>query len=310
MSLKIGKLEAVDLRQAWAHEANDFTPWLATNLDRLNDVTGLKLVLDETEARVGRFAADILAVDILTNKRVLIENQLEQANHGHLGQILTYLSGLEANTIIWIAKGFHDEHISAIRWLNSHTHDDFAFFAVEVSVVRIGDSAAAPLFRVLEKPNNWDRVIYQAASMERGEKPAQLAKEYWEAAFLAHPELKGFRQTGPGGTNVWIELPGLNLVLSLAYSVRTVGWFIRGCNPEEDADVLAYLLQYRETIESSTGVEIKDPGGLQEWNDMDMRDRDNWVKGLAWHLQKRNAILEACKMWPRYIPAVSTESDI
>ena len=31
---KFGNLEIIDLREAWSHEAHDFTPWLADNLDR------------------------------------------------------------------------------------------------------------------------------------------------------------------------------------------------------------------------------------------------------------------------------------
>lgn len=150
MSIEICSLIPVDLRLAWAHEANDFTPWLASNLDRLRAAVGIDLVLEGTEVTVGPFSADILATDALTNERVLIENQLEQADHAHLGQILTYLAGLDARSVIWIAKAFRDEHLSAVRWLNNNTMDDFSFFAVEVSAVRIGDSPVAPLFSVVE----------------------------------------------------------------------------------------------------------------------------------------------------------------
>ena len=62
----------------------------------------------------------------------MIENQLENTNHTHLGQVLTYLAGLEAQTVIWIAKEFQGPHLSVVRWLNSHTVDPFAFFAVKV----------------------------------------------------------------------------------------------------------------------------------------------------------------------------------
>ena len=52
--------------------------------------------------RVGSFSADILARNPVDDGVVLIENQLEASDHGHLGQIMTYLAGLQAQTMVWI----------------------------------------------------------------------------------------------------------------------------------------------------------------------------------------------------------------
>ena len=95
---------------------------------------------------------------------ILIENQLEQTDHTHLGQIMTYLAGLDAKTVVWIAPSFREPHLSAIRWLNEHTADGFSFFALKARVVRIGDSPFAPMFEVVEQPNLWDRQIEAAHS--------------------------------------------------------------------------------------------------------------------------------------------------
>lgn len=92
----LGQLESADLRKAWSHEARNFTPWLAKNLNRLSDVIGLYLDLEGCEVQVGPYRADIVAKDPADGTRVLIENQLEGANFQHLGQILAYLAGLEA----------------------------------------------------------------------------------------------------------------------------------------------------------------------------------------------------------------------
>jgi hypothetical protein len=35
MAATLGKLHRVDPRTIWKHEAHDFTPWLAENIDRL-----------------------------------------------------------------------------------------------------------------------------------------------------------------------------------------------------------------------------------------------------------------------------------
>lgn len=198
---------------------------MADNLDRLSEAIGIDLDIEGIEVTVGPFSADILATDRLTASRVLIENQLEQADQSHLGQILTYLAGLDAKTVVWTAKAFRDEHRSAIGWLNDHTTDDFSFFAVEVSAVRIGDSPIAPLFRVVKEPNDWDRQIQRSAPADRSGTAIQLAKDFWEYAIQRHLALTGHGRAGPG-TNVWIEIPATDLILSLAYSVKAVGWFI------------------------------------------------------------------------------------
>lgn len=39
----IGKIRRVQLREVWRHEAHDFTSWLQSNLDVLNEVLDLDL---------------------------------------------------------------------------------------------------------------------------------------------------------------------------------------------------------------------------------------------------------------------------
>ena len=105
--MKLGKLEQItDLRSIWKHEANDFTPWLAKeeNLAALSDAIGIELVLEEQESNVGDFSVDLFATEEGTGRKVVIENQLEETNHDHLGKIITYASGKDAEVIIWIVR--------------------------------------------------------------------------------------------------------------------------------------------------------------------------------------------------------------
>ena len=53
----LGRLESVDLRSYWPHEAMDFTPWLAQDqhIDLLGEALGLNLRGAESEVRVGPF---------------------------------------------------------------------------------------------------------------------------------------------------------------------------------------------------------------------------------------------------------------
>ena len=156
---ELGRLERINLKDIWAHEAQDFTPWLAeeTNLTLLSDTLGIDLEVEAVEQNVGPFRADILCKDTLSDRWVLIENQLEQTDHGHLGQLMTYAAGLDAVTIVWIAARIRDEHRAAMDWLNEITDSEVRFFALEVELWRIGTSPAAPKFNVVSKPNDWSR---------------------------------------------------------------------------------------------------------------------------------------------------------
>ena len=82
-TLKLGRLEEVDVRKLWTHEQYDFSNWLAKeeNIDLLNEALGLTLVDIEKEVFVGSYRCDIVANDETTGERIIIENQLEQSNH-------------------------------------------------------------------------------------------------------------------------------------------------------------------------------------------------------------------------------------
>jgi RecB family endonuclease NucS len=116
--MKIAKLDKVDLRELWRHEALDFTKWLAEpdNLELLSDEIGIGIELVQTEANVGRYNVDILAQEENTGKKIIIENQLESTDHAHLGQLITYAAGLEAEYIIWLVREARDEHQQAVDW--------------------------------------------------------------------------------------------------------------------------------------------------------------------------------------------------
>ena len=162
MSKELSRLKAINLREVWPDEAQDFTPWLAEeeNLDILSETLGMELEMEAQEKGVGAFRADLLCRDTLNNsRRVLIENQLERTDHSHLGQILTYAAGLEAHTVIWIAEEFREEHRAALDRLNEVTTENFQCFGIEVKVWQIGNSDHAPQFDIVSKPNDWNRTV-------------------------------------------------------------------------------------------------------------------------------------------------------
>lgn len=174
MKKTLSKLQRVPLREAWKHEASDFTPWLAEteNLNTLAESLGLDdLELVATEHWVGEFKLDILCTD--GTDQVIIENQLEKTNHSHLGQILTYAAGIGAKKVIWVAEGFRPEHVAALEFLNQNTTDDLNFFGVEVELWRIGDSPLAPKFEVVVKPNEWSKTGREQARAAASASPTK-----------------------------------------------------------------------------------------------------------------------------------------
>ena len=189
MKQPLSTLVRVPLREAWKHEAGDFTPWLAetANLATLADALGLgELELVATEHQVGDFKLVILCTD--GADQVIIENQLDKTNHAHLGQIITYAAGIGAKKIIWVAETFRPEHVAALEFLNQNTTEDLNFFAVEIELWRIGDSPLAPKFEVVVKPNEWAKAGREQARAAVTATPTkQLYLRLWTelAALLA-----------------------------------------------------------------------------------------------------------------------------
>jgi hypothetical protein len=179
--MELSQLQKGHLRDVWSHEAIDFTNWLAEieSLELLSDEIDIDLTLIETEASVGKFNVDILAEETTTGKKVVIENQLETTDHDHLGKIITYASGLDAEIIIWIVKNVRDEHKQAIDWLNEHTDSNINIFAIQMEVWRIGDSPYAPKFNIIAKPNDWAKAIKKSTSQNKLSDTKLQQLDFW-----------------------------------------------------------------------------------------------------------------------------------
>lgn len=179
--MEIGYLQEVDIRELWHHEQYDFSAWLVKddNITLLNEKLGLTLVDINTEAYVGTYRCDILAIDETTGIKVIIENQLENSNHDHLGKIITYASGLDAKVIVWIVKKARDEHRSAVEWLNNNTSKDVNFFLIELHAYRIDDSNPAPMFQIIEQPNDFIKESKNNKSADEMRKSQSERIEFW-----------------------------------------------------------------------------------------------------------------------------------
>ncbi|MBM3947156.1 MAG: DUF4268 domain-containing protein [SAR202 cluster bacterium] len=150
---QLGKLQSVDVREIWPHEAKDFTPWLRDNVEMLSEAIGIDLDITEAEGEVGGFSVDLVGSDPGSGRAVVIENQLEPTDHDHLGKLITYSAWRNAGVAIWIATEFRDEHRQALDWLNTTSNGQQRYFGLQLGVYRIGDSLPAADFDVVVQPS-------------------------------------------------------------------------------------------------------------------------------------------------------------
>jgi hypothetical protein len=160
MKKNLAKLQKIDLRDVWGIEP-DFTNWLAQqeSLDLLGEEIGVEIKPIRTEASIGSFKVDILAEEESSGRKIIIENQLENTNHDHLGKIITYASGYDAEIIIWVVRDVREEHQRAVEWLNEHTDEKIGYFLIKIELWQIENSNPAPKFDVLASPNEWAKAI-------------------------------------------------------------------------------------------------------------------------------------------------------
>jgi hypothetical protein len=180
-------------RVVWPGEASDFTPWLRVNADALAEAVGLDIELTATEHQVGTFFLDVIGRDLTNDCALIVENQLTQTDHGHLGQLLTYAANTDAGMVIWMALSFREEHRQAISFLNELGGEKVRFLGVETGAVCIGDSPVAPLFKLAAQPNDFHAQAAAAAraSSEEASGIRALYAGFWQR-FLeqlkeAHP---------------------------------------------------------------------------------------------------------------------------
>lgn len=282
---ELGTLVEVNLREAWHHEAHSFTPWLAEHLDSLAKVIDIPLELKGREVAVETFSADILARNPIDDSLVLIENQLEGTDHSHLGQIMTYLAGLGAHTVVWIAADFREPHLSALKWLNENTVEPFAFFAVKVRAVRIGDSPIAPIFEVVGKPNHWERQL-QTIAKRTGTLSTlgQFRKNFWTHYVNRFPdELEWYPADATNAR--WRTFEDYELVVASYLTKNGVGVYIRGLRGVEPLDYYDILAPHADRLTTLLGVGIEERGYsylFTNFKEGDTSDPQNWDALADW----------------------------
>ena len=289
----LSKLERVPLREAWKHEAGEFTPWLAEadNLDMLADALGLsELVLVAAEHWVGDFKLDILCTD--GDEQVIIENQLEETTHRHLGQIIAYAAGVDAKKVIWVAQSFRPEHAAALQFLNENTTDALSFFGVQVELWRIGNSPLAPNFEVVVKPNDWAKSGREQARAATSTSPTkQLQQKFWMALIerlaKAAPQIRPQKPRPQHWLNNSIGRSGfgLNITANTRDERLGVELWIPGAEAKKH---FANLVAQKNEIQSSLGFEL-------DWQEL---PEAIGCRVVAWYPQ---ASIEDEQRWDDYL---------
>jgi hypothetical protein len=259
----IQKIARIPLRDAFKHEALDFTRWLEENIDVLNDCLDITLSNAEREQAAGDFNVDIVAEDD-SGAKVIIENQLERSDHDHLGKVITYLVALEAKTAIWIVADPRPEHVSAITWLNESS--TASFYLLKLEAVRIGNSPPAPLLTLIVGPSEATKAVGKA-KQEFAER-YDLRRVFW-TGLLDYSKTKTRLHVGisPGRQN-WIGTGAGRAGLAYNYVVwehdaAAELYIDRGkeCDAENKA-IFDALHAKKEAIESAFG-------GPLEWQRLD-----------------------------------------
>ena len=312
--MMIEKIKRVPLREAFKHEALDFTKWLEENIDVLNDATDLELSNAEREKSAGDFSIDLVAEDEAGNK-VIIENQLERSNHDHLGKVITYLVAMEAKTAIWIVANPRPEHVSAIAWLNESSSG--SFYLLKLEAIKIGDSVPAPLLTLIVGPSDETKAISKAKK-EYSERH-DIRYEFWTKLLeYAKSKTKLHATISPSRYH-WVGTTAgkRGLIYSyilLEHETQAELYIDRGKGLDnQNKAIFDALFQNKEDIEKAFGEEL-------EWQRLDgkracrirkiafnggWKDTDRWPEAIS---QTVEVMIRLEKVTKPYVQKLNIES--
>ncbi len=290
---ELGTLRRVDLRNVWNHEALDFTPWLIENISMIGELLGLDLEAIGREQAVGDFAVDILARDLGRDKRVIIENQLEETDHSHLGQLITYSAGLEAGVVVWVSRKFREEHRQALDWLNRSGSTEF--FGVVVELLQVDDSKPAVSLRLIASPNNWSRRTIQNSIV--GDATGRYARyqQFFQQLIDELRERHHFTNARIGQAQNWYTFSsgvrGFQYALSFAQGGRIrAELYIDGGDSAWNARVFEMLANNKTTFETQFGEPL-------EWESLDSRRACRIATYTSGTIEDSDASLEEHHRW-------------
>ena len=250
---EINALEPVKLRQVWPDEARDFTPWLKDHLQLLG--AKLNLALENAEAEVtlsGAGRADIVAEQVGTKAKVVIENQLGESDDSHCLRLMGYAAKAEANILVWVAQDFTEYHRSILSWLNES--DTVAVYAVAVRAFQVADAKAVDFQLVVEPPQSQPGATSTSTGMNTNTYFADFYRPV--VAQLRRSELYPVSRGGWRGR--WRSFQsGYPQVVYAARLSEDKAWAYLAVNGKENQHIYHALSQHRDEIDAelSDGAE-------------------------------------------------------
>lgn len=297
MSGKIAVLTPEDdLRALWKHEAQDFTPWLAENLDRLGQALGIELESGSAATEVpieGQLRADIVA-STSDAKSVVIENQLEVADLKHLGQLVSYGAdvNVKAQWLVWVAADFKPVHLQTIRWLNERLGNAGGFFAVRVCGWQVKEAQHGVHFEVLERPASTGSQSPDRSHPGKRKKTVERWRRFWAHYVERVKDAPEPLPSGYGTANprIWVE--EANLSITLCLNLQWIRLWLDGKRGEQADEVLQRISPYRNALQRAVDERIwLDPNWCTLSLNLDTRDEANWDEAVDF-LDKQRRIYE------------------
>lgn len=308
---KLGILKKEEIRKIWKSEP-EFSAWLASpeNMQLLSNAVGIDMLAIEKESAVGNKKADILAKVAGSDWKVIIENQYGTSNHDHLGKLITYTAGKNAQVLIWIVERADNVHKVAVQWINEHTDENINIFLIQIKILRIGDSVPAPMFTVLEKPKDWPKQNKQVAVT----KTNQQQKDFWNGFMdyaMKNAEFSKLFHRRKGLMQNWMNLPLGSSKYQICLTIKTEGKIGAEIFINKRQDIFNNLKLNKDQIEKELGFKMdwqplpdKKGSRIAIVLEGNVNDTNKWEDYFKWLIDKA---VKLKNVFPKYLKKSATE---
>jgi hypothetical protein len=144
----IGRLQKLGAQELWGTDSKQVVTWLRSNLEPLGEA--IDVVLTPASAAEVPGSTNALLAAERGGGGVLVVVELGASTDDHFGVLVRQMVASTAKTAVWVTGDPRPDHLASVSWLNRSV--DGRFYVVQLEAVRIGDSAAAPVFTTVLRP--------------------------------------------------------------------------------------------------------------------------------------------------------------